>query len=583
MPSTACSSSTSLLRAVLLPDAALAGGGAARQSLRGVCWEALLPSPREVPVLDGDQTVAPSPVVHNDGGQAAVRVANTGGTAFREGAAGASEGEAGAAADAKAEADARAAATLEAGVMAAVETALKAAEAASAALDVDPDDETYPTTTSSTSTATSTPRPSARQVAAAGETDKPRAEARSKSSARARSTAPTPRSPDESGRVWFNSPMNSEIEITPYSSIYGMHPRYFNFDGAGGMVSSEAVAAAPINLSTLAALCVEEAEAVAAEFNHADMGYADASYADTSYGAPGHSLAVSASTPRLLSQCGGSSGSFAYGGQLVEVRNASRRELAADFVDTCTSVEVPAAIPNPASVASTASTCSVGSCGGSAGSARGVAQPSVATSENVAAMQWRLTSARPPSPSPCGIPAVSSAPSLVGLGSMAFSPRCRTPSPASPSSPGRFSFNLPRQSHRALCGASAPAGASSRVGATATAAATATLAAFTFPGGAAPRLPAQQVVVGATRPAAQQATALPLAAPVAAPARLPSPASSGHLRQRTAVSVAPIAAAPLPSAPKPFGMQPASSRATVPRLSPARWSPVPLPSRYGGG
>lgn len=35
--------------------------------------------------------------------------------------------------------------------------------------------------------------------------------------------------------VWFNSPLNSAIDITPYSQIYGIHPRFFNFDENGNM------------------------------------------------------------------------------------------------------------------------------------------------------------------------------------------------------------------------------------------------------------------------------------------------------------------------------------------------------------
>lgn len=39
----------------------------------------------------------------------------------------------------------------------------------------------------------------------------------------------------EPGHVWFNSPLNSAIDITPYSKIYGLHPRFFNFDSSGSM------------------------------------------------------------------------------------------------------------------------------------------------------------------------------------------------------------------------------------------------------------------------------------------------------------------------------------------------------------
>jgi len=37
------------------------------------------------------------------------------------------------------------------------------------------------------------------------------------------------------GHVWFNSPANSAVDITPYSKIYGLHPRLFNFDSTGSM------------------------------------------------------------------------------------------------------------------------------------------------------------------------------------------------------------------------------------------------------------------------------------------------------------------------------------------------------------
>jgi len=37
------------------------------------------------------------------------------------------------------------------------------------------------------------------------------------------------------GHVWFNTPMNSSVDITPYSQVYGLHPRFFHFDGNGSM------------------------------------------------------------------------------------------------------------------------------------------------------------------------------------------------------------------------------------------------------------------------------------------------------------------------------------------------------------
>lgn len=40
--------------------------------------------------------------------------------------------------------------------------------------------------------------------------------------------------------VWFNSPLNSAVDITPYSQIYGVHPRFFNFDENGNKQFSAA-------------------------------------------------------------------------------------------------------------------------------------------------------------------------------------------------------------------------------------------------------------------------------------------------------------------------------------------------------
>lgn len=39
----------------------------------------------------------------------------------------------------------------------------------------------------------------------------------------------------EQQHVWFNSPLNSAIEITPYSQVYGLHPRFFDFNEEGNM------------------------------------------------------------------------------------------------------------------------------------------------------------------------------------------------------------------------------------------------------------------------------------------------------------------------------------------------------------
>mmetsp|Transcript_108219 Transcript_108219/g.304958 ORF Transcript_108219/g.304958 Transcript_108219/m.304958 type:complete len:335 (+) Transcript_108219:43-1047(+) len=38
-----------------------------------------------------------------------------------------------------------------------------------------------------------------------------------------------------SWHVWFNSPLNSSVAITPYAQVYGIHPRYFQFDAGGSM------------------------------------------------------------------------------------------------------------------------------------------------------------------------------------------------------------------------------------------------------------------------------------------------------------------------------------------------------------
>jgi len=58
--------------------------------------------------------------------------------------------------------------------------------------------------------------------------------------------------------VWFNSPLNSAVDITPYSQIYGVHPRFFNFDENGNKEFSAAAdtwrknAASPVAGSPLA-------------------------------------------------------------------------------------------------------------------------------------------------------------------------------------------------------------------------------------------------------------------------------------------------------------------------------------------
>jgi len=42
--------------------------------------------------------------------------------------------------------------------------------------------------------------------------------------------------PNGSPHVWFNGQGDSEHAITPYAEIYGVHPRFFNFNEQGEMV-----------------------------------------------------------------------------------------------------------------------------------------------------------------------------------------------------------------------------------------------------------------------------------------------------------------------------------------------------------
>mmetsp|Transcript_38984 Transcript_38984/g.125254 ORF Transcript_38984/g.125254 Transcript_38984/m.125254 type:complete len:292 (+) Transcript_38984:117-992(+) len=53
------------------------------------------------------------------------------------------------------------------------------------------------------------------------------------------SISPKERRRRVSRHVWFNSPMNSYVDITPYSQVYGMHPRFFDFDGSGSMLPAQ--------------------------------------------------------------------------------------------------------------------------------------------------------------------------------------------------------------------------------------------------------------------------------------------------------------------------------------------------------
>lgn len=45
---------------------------------------------------------------------------------------------------------------------------------------------------------------------------------------------------DGDGHVWFNSPMNESFVITPYSGVYGMHPRFFHFGKDGEKLATDA-------------------------------------------------------------------------------------------------------------------------------------------------------------------------------------------------------------------------------------------------------------------------------------------------------------------------------------------------------
>eukprot|EP00929_Paragymnodinium_shiwhaense_P055368 TRINITY_DN27739_c0_g4_i1.p1 TRINITY_DN27739_c0_g4~~TRINITY_DN27739_c0_g4_i1.p1 ORF type:complete len:406 (+),score=56.82 TRINITY_DN27739_c0_g4_i1:77-1294(+) len=48
----------------------------------------------------------------------------------------------------------------------------------------------------------------------------------------------SPVAADGRNKVWFHSPLNSAHPVTPYAEIYGVHPRFFNFDAHGQMVPS---------------------------------------------------------------------------------------------------------------------------------------------------------------------------------------------------------------------------------------------------------------------------------------------------------------------------------------------------------
>lgn len=56
-------------------------------------------------------------------------------------------------------------------------------------------------------------------------------------------------SSSSSPHVWFNNQRNSRHDITPYSEIYGVHPRFFNFDSEGDMVPPSPKPVASLRLS----------------------------------------------------------------------------------------------------------------------------------------------------------------------------------------------------------------------------------------------------------------------------------------------------------------------------------------------
>lgn len=67
----------------------------------------------------------------------------------------------------------------------------------------------------------------------------------------------TPEAQRIPGHVWFNFKVNTNIPITPYSAVYGQHPRLFNFDATGAMRPTSPVQA---NGSTIGILCDALAE-----------------------------------------------------------------------------------------------------------------------------------------------------------------------------------------------------------------------------------------------------------------------------------------------------------------------------------
>eukprot|EP00419_Tripos_fusus_P009811 CAMPEP_0172663996 /NCGR_PEP_ID=MMETSP1074-20121228/6296_1 /TAXON_ID=2916 /ORGANISM="Ceratium fusus, Strain PA161109" /LENGTH=334 /DNA_ID=CAMNT_0013480075 /DNA_START=28 /DNA_END=1032 /DNA_ORIENTATION=- len=77
--------------------------------------------------------------------------------------------------------------------------------------------------------------PKRRQVTIQHFERSPTAAAHSPAGTAAALSPPAAMQPGTEGHVWFNSPMNTSIDVTPYSQVYGLHPRFFHFDGSGSM------------------------------------------------------------------------------------------------------------------------------------------------------------------------------------------------------------------------------------------------------------------------------------------------------------------------------------------------------------
>lgn len=59
--------------------------------------------------------------------------------------------------------------------------------------------------------------------------------------------------PTFGGRVWFNSPLNSTVVVSPYAQVYGIHPRFFHFDASGAMQPTPKAEAGLLGSAGLAA------------------------------------------------------------------------------------------------------------------------------------------------------------------------------------------------------------------------------------------------------------------------------------------------------------------------------------------